>query len=666
MKRRSIEVKKSVPVSCLECRRRKIKCDRGVVCKNCERKKLTCEYPETFRSIKISPPEPKLGIVEEEEKEVSDLEKLRKQNTKFASRIFELEKKAVERADAAPKSYITVPCFFDSHMTLVTSRPVELPKLLDDRVLNVHLLNHLVTCFFDLNQHLYFELDKDDLLAGMRSLDASFRSMEMVMLICAIGLVVLDYSYDPKHRRLVDFDATVERPVMVSSLLAKIRDYRQLTKYSRGKTKFVALWLFMETRFAERDESLSISTEVFTTYSHHPEVASLLRKFDNLFVLKCLVMDMHPAMSQCFEQLRTSDEKFNPQTYLEAEQTNPAEDFMSLVVRVLDSKLNLRKDNYLIMEVLFKTQKKEFDIQHLKEKRKFDLDNYDQINSLLVSQMKVLMVLYYCGLKLRFFQKPSDYQLESMVKLLNHLLEMSIWSDLESSTKQCLPVRNFVVMILGNLLDMFNSMLYHRNINIKMLKLILSKFEAISCHHFIDTDLLDIAAAKIKILASDKNTGSSVPLLYGSEVLLRERIEVSKLQVRPGSGALPVANNFALDFSRNETINFARFLGEDENGTYEDQAESPSSLGDNGEFTDPVGKEFATILTQDQNFADYWLGAPSEIGKSLDVTDLTLGAPSPSKTSSFFASELEPFPVSDSLKKPVMELNGYYQFMDVE
>ncbi|KAG7817251.1 hypothetical protein KL928_003986 [Ogataea angusta] len=665
MKRRSIEVKKSVPVSCLECRRRKIKCDRGVVCKSCERKKLTCEYPETFRSIKISPPEPKLGIVEEEEKEMSDVERLRKHNNKLASHIFELEKKVVERADSAP-SYISVPCFDESHMTLVTSRPVELPKLLDDSVLNVHLLNHLVSCFFDLKQHAYFELDRDELLAQLKSLDASFQSMEVVMLICAIGLVTLDYSYDPKHRRLVDFDATVDRPVMVSLLLAKIRDYRQLTKYSRGKTKFMALWLYMETRFAERDERLSISTEVFTTYSHHPEVASLLRKFDNLYVLKCLVMDMHPIMSQCFEQMKTLGEKFSPQTYMEAEQTNPADDFMSLVVRVLDSRLSLRKDNYLIMEVLFKIQKKEYDILHLKEKRKFDLDNYDQINSMLVSQMKVLMVLHYCGLKLRFFQKPSDYQLESMVKLLNHILEMTIWSDLESCTKECLPVRNYVVMILGSMLSMFNSMLYHRNINTKMLKLILAKFEAVSCYHFVDTDLLDIVAAKVNMLASEKNVDSSTPFLYGSEVLLREKIEVSKLQVRPGTGVLPVANNFALDFSRNETTTFARFLSEDENGTYEDQAESPSSLGDNGEFTDTVEKEFATISTQDQIYTDYWLGTPSEIGKSLDVTDLTMTAPSSSKTSSFFASELEPFPVSESLRKPVMELNGYYQFMDVE
>ncbi|GMG19245.1 unnamed protein product [Ambrosiozyma monospora] len=42
------------PVSCLECRRRKIKCDRGRICKSCEKKGLDCVYPDTFRSIKIS------------------------------------------------------------------------------------------------------------------------------------------------------------------------------------------------------------------------------------------------------------------------------------------------------------------------------------------------------------------------------------------------------------------------------------------------------------------------------------------------------------------------------------------------------------------------------------------------------------------------------------
>ncbi|GME84381.1 unnamed protein product [Ambrosiozyma monospora] len=45
---------KLTPVSCLECRRRKIKCDRGRICKSCEKKGLDCVYPDTFRSIKIS------------------------------------------------------------------------------------------------------------------------------------------------------------------------------------------------------------------------------------------------------------------------------------------------------------------------------------------------------------------------------------------------------------------------------------------------------------------------------------------------------------------------------------------------------------------------------------------------------------------------------------
>lgn len=42
-----------MPISCMECRRRKIKCNRMVPCNQCTVKDKKCEYPQKFRSIEI-------------------------------------------------------------------------------------------------------------------------------------------------------------------------------------------------------------------------------------------------------------------------------------------------------------------------------------------------------------------------------------------------------------------------------------------------------------------------------------------------------------------------------------------------------------------------------------------------------------------------------------
>lgn len=43
-----------LPISCNECRRRKIRCDRVQPCKNCSNKSIPCTYPSKFRSIEIN------------------------------------------------------------------------------------------------------------------------------------------------------------------------------------------------------------------------------------------------------------------------------------------------------------------------------------------------------------------------------------------------------------------------------------------------------------------------------------------------------------------------------------------------------------------------------------------------------------------------------------
>lgn len=41
------------PISCVSCRRRKIKCNKKKPCDQCIKRQLICEFPATFRNIKI-------------------------------------------------------------------------------------------------------------------------------------------------------------------------------------------------------------------------------------------------------------------------------------------------------------------------------------------------------------------------------------------------------------------------------------------------------------------------------------------------------------------------------------------------------------------------------------------------------------------------------------
>lgn len=43
----------SFPISCISCRRKKIKCNKRKPCNQCERRSIICRFPSTFRNIKI-------------------------------------------------------------------------------------------------------------------------------------------------------------------------------------------------------------------------------------------------------------------------------------------------------------------------------------------------------------------------------------------------------------------------------------------------------------------------------------------------------------------------------------------------------------------------------------------------------------------------------------
>lgn len=50
-----------LPISCISCRRRKIKCNKKVPCNQCVRRNCLCEFPLTFRNIKVDVDEPQPG-----------------------------------------------------------------------------------------------------------------------------------------------------------------------------------------------------------------------------------------------------------------------------------------------------------------------------------------------------------------------------------------------------------------------------------------------------------------------------------------------------------------------------------------------------------------------------------------------------------------------------
>lgn len=42
------------PISCISCRRKKIKCNKVRPCNQCEKRQICCNFPSTFRNIKIN------------------------------------------------------------------------------------------------------------------------------------------------------------------------------------------------------------------------------------------------------------------------------------------------------------------------------------------------------------------------------------------------------------------------------------------------------------------------------------------------------------------------------------------------------------------------------------------------------------------------------------
>ncbi|KAH3663704.1 hypothetical protein OGAPHI_005105 [Ogataea philodendri] len=693
MKKRILESKKVVPVSCLECRRRKIKCDRGIVCKSCERKKLKCEYPETFRSIKISPPKPKIVAIPDHDTGLSEVDRLRKSNLALSSRVKQLERKIAATPYSPIANYVTAPYIENGHMTMIANTSVELPKLFEDPALNNQLISHLIDCYFEINEVRFFDINKNAIIDGIETLDTTYEGLELVMLVCSMMLFVLDYTFDSKRQDIIDFDTTVERPQMVSTLLDKFREYRALCKYSRGEVKMKAMCLVLQNRFVERDESFSITAEVFSSYSGCDHVAAIFVKFEHLYLLRSLILDEPPVLSPAWVNVKETS-KFDPKDHVENLNINPATDLMDLIVRVIDSKLKLRRDNFLIMELLFRIQKKEAEIQNLRHARKTNLEHYEEINTVLSSQMKVLFLLYYCALKIRSFLPPSDYQLESMVKILNHMIELSVWFESEPSA-DCVPVRNYVMLIMCDLLQMFNGILYHKHVNPKTVELIMNKFEKVASYQTFDAELLEIVSDKVQKLLAYRQTSKHSNFVYRDEVVIIERFAKSKYQgSRARSAQTGKASgkpiNFVLDFYENDTVGYEKFIPDtvdevlgavDDQDTMDDQDEredrddpvdqmgSPTSLADASNFVEPMTKDFATIMGADYNYPDLWLSSSGDLAtKSFEVTDIGALSSTSNKSTSFYATDQDAANFGDSMIKSSMELNGYgyNQFMDVD
>ncbi|KAK6455179.1 fungal transcriptional regulatory protein [Scheffersomyces xylosifermentans] len=56
-----------LPISCISCRRKKIKCNKMKPCNQCIKRSIPCEFPPTFRNIKIIDEEIKQSLASEEE-----------------------------------------------------------------------------------------------------------------------------------------------------------------------------------------------------------------------------------------------------------------------------------------------------------------------------------------------------------------------------------------------------------------------------------------------------------------------------------------------------------------------------------------------------------------------------------------------------------------------
>lgn len=147
-----------LPISCNECRRRKIRCNRVHPCKNCIPRGISCTYPEKFRSIelrKLAHPPMALEEPRSEEEQlkwrIKELEDKLKTSEDLIS-IFDSSGSKDGHLDANGILSLELAMLDQSETSTLAhggEEDMELPSLLSDWNENITLIKSLVTQFFD-------------------------------------------------------------------------------------------------------------------------------------------------------------------------------------------------------------------------------------------------------------------------------------------------------------------------------------------------------------------------------------------------------------------------------------------------------------------------------------------------------------------------------------
>lgn len=234
-----------LPISCNECRRRKIRCDRVEPCKNCSSRSITCTYPSKFRSIEIKrlnqepTPETMMGI-EHYQSRVKELETRLAISEDLIS-IFDSSGESATKY-FGPNSINVLETEmmngilpFEKDTTLaINLKKKELPVLIDnDPERNKKIIKSLVQFFFKEDQYYYYNemIDKDEVFEFLDNYDkiTKWSHDEDIILLCCILVDVLKNGINDREPQIIP-----NQELKIKSL---ITHYFQISKIHTTETK---------------------------------------------------------------------------------------------------------------------------------------------------------------------------------------------------------------------------------------------------------------------------------------------------------------------------------------------------------------------------------------------------------------------------------------------
>lgn len=248
-----------LPISCNECRRRKIRCDRIQPCQNCTNKSIPCTYPSKFRSIDLNKFKPKssqdetVTAVEFYKRKIQDLETKLAISEDLIS-IFDSDGSSITKY-FGQNSLSVLECEtmngilpFEKNVTkAVNLKKKPLPELIaDDPVKNQRMIKKLVKSFFDGNIYYYFNemVDKDDLMNFLNDYDRieNWNNDEDIMLLCCILVDTLKSCLENRAESIIS-----NQPQVVRSLISY---YFQISKIQTTESeKFIQSQLILSNYY---------------------------------------------------------------------------------------------------------------------------------------------------------------------------------------------------------------------------------------------------------------------------------------------------------------------------------------------------------------------------------------------------------------------------------